>query len=91
MLAPGLDEKRQDIRTYTVETCVTLWQLRDFSGLFNGKSSRPIGSLEIFEAVDGNTRSTGCELQQSGLRYAVTVSKSKGKGRRKTYLSLGRP
>jgi hypothetical protein len=56
------------VHTYTVETRMTLWQLRDFSGLFDRESTRAVRALQVLEAVDGDTRGTGRELQQSGLR-----------------------
>lgn len=50
---------------------MTLWQSIDFTGLFDGESSRAITALQILEAVDRNSAGTGCKLQQSTLLFGV--------------------
>ena len=56
----GIIESR--VHTYTVETGMTLWQLGDFAGLFDRETTGSVRALQILEAVDRDTRCTGCEL-----------------------------
>jgi hypothetical protein len=51
-----------------------LWQLIRLTRLLNRESSRSITSLEILEAVDRDTRSTGSELQQTRLLLRVPAA-----------------
>lgn len=47
----------------SVETGVRLWQLVDLASLFNGEPSWSIGSLQVLESVDWDSRGTSGELQ----------------------------
>lgn len=51
-----------------------LGQLIRFTSLFNRKSSWPITTLQILEAVDGNTRGTGSELKQTRFLLGVPAA-----------------
>jgi hypothetical protein len=48
-----------------------LWQLIRLARLFNRKPSRPIATLQVLEAVDGDTRGTRGKLQQAGFLLRV--------------------
>lgn len=51
-----------------------LGQLIRLSGLFNRKPSGPIATLQILEAVDWDTRGSGCKLQQTRLLLGVPAA-----------------
>src|SRR5271155_4650883 len=53
---------------------MTLRESGDLSGLLNGKSSRPITSLQILEAVHRYPASTSRKLQQSTLLLRIPSS-----------------
>ncbi len=55
-------------RTDPVETRVRLGQLRDLASLLDSEATWPVRSLQVLESVDGDSRGTGGELQQAGLR-----------------------
>ena len=57
-----------------VETSMRLRQLSLLSGLLNREASRPIRALQVLETVDGDTRSTGGELQQPRLLLGVPAA-----------------
>ena len=57
-----LDIIKSRVLTYAVETGMTLWQLGDFSGLFDRETTGSVRALQILEAVNRDTRCTGCEL-----------------------------
>lgn len=48
-----------------------LRQRNRITRLLNGKASGTVGALQILETVDGNTRSSGGELKQTGLLLSV--------------------
>lgn len=50
---------------------VRLGQLRDLTRLLNRKSPWTIAALKILEAVDGDTRCTSSELEQTRLLLSI--------------------
>ena len=54
--------------------CVRLGKLIRLAGLLNRKSPGPVRTLQILEAVDGDTRGTGGELQQTRLLLRVPAA-----------------
>ena len=58
----------------TVEARMRLGQLRLFAGLLDREATGSIGTLEIFETVDGDTRSTSGELQEARLLLGVPAA-----------------
>jgi hypothetical protein len=53
---------------------MTLWQLIRLTRLLNCKSSRPITSLQILEAINRDTRSTCCKLQETRFLLGVPAA-----------------
>jgi hypothetical protein len=51
-----------------------LWQLIRFTSLLNRKPPRSITTLQILEAVDGDTRGTCGELQQTRLLLGIPAA-----------------
>lgn len=51
-----------------------LGQLLRLASLLNRKPSRPVAALQILEAVDGDTRCTCGELQQTRLLLGVPAA-----------------
>lgn len=51
-----------------------LWQLVWLASLLDCKPSRAITTLQILESVDGNTRCTRGELQQTRLLFRVPAA-----------------
>jgi hypothetical protein len=58
----------------TIEARMRLGELRLFAGLLDREATGSVGTLEIFEAVDGDTRSTSGELQEAGLLLGVPAT-----------------
>ena len=58
----------------TVEARVRLGELRLFARLFDREATGSVGTLKIFEPVDGDTRGTSGELQEAGLLLGVPAA-----------------
>jgi hypothetical protein len=58
----------------TVEARMRLGELRLLAGLLDREATGSVGSLEILETVDGDTRSTGGELQEAGFLLGVPAA-----------------
>jgi hypothetical protein len=63
---------RREIQT--VETCVRFGQLGFLARLLDGEATRAVRSLEVFEAVDGDSGSSGGELKETGLLLGVPAA-----------------
>jgi hypothetical protein len=53
---------------------VRLGELSLLAGLFDSEATRAVGTLQILETVDGNTRSTGSELEKTRLLLGVPAA-----------------
>ena len=53
---------------------MTLGQSIDLASLLNRKSPRPITTLQILEAVDGNAARSGSKLQESRFLFRIPRS-----------------
>lgn len=58
----------------TVEARVRLGELRLFARLFDREATGSVGTLKIFEPVDGDTRGTSGELQEARLLLGVPAA-----------------
>jgi hypothetical protein len=57
-----------------VEARMRLGELRLFARLLDREATGSVGTLEIFETVDGDTRSTSGELQEARLLLGVPAT-----------------
>jgi len=57
-----------------VEARMRLGELRFFARLLDREATGSVGTLEILETVDGDTRSTGGELQEAGFLLGVPAT-----------------
>lgn len=46
-------------------------QLRRLARLLDREASRPIATLEVLEAIDGDAGGAGCELEEAGFLLGV--------------------
>ena len=60
-------------KIYSIEAGVGLRQLVGIAGLLHGKPSRSVGTLQVLEAVNGDTGGTGCKLEQPGPLVALPL------------------
>jgi hypothetical protein len=58
----------------TVEARMRLGELRLFAGLLDSEATGSVGTLEILETVDGDTRGTCGELQEAGFLLGVPAA-----------------
>lgn len=58
----------------SVEASVRLGQLALLAGLLDREATRAIGTLEVLEAVDGDTRGSCGELEQTGFLLGVPAA-----------------
>ena len=58
----------------TVEARMRLGELGFFAGLLDREATGSVGSLKILETVDGDTRSTGGELQEAGFLLGIPAA-----------------